>query len=57
MAIISVFCFLLKIFRYLDTIVVKHNKILDLVGLNGKNKYNCLFLFFGEAFDPSPKIN
>ena len=56
MAIISVFCFL-KIFRYLDTIVVKHNKILDLVGLNGKNKYNCLFLFFCEAFDPSPKIN
>jgi hypothetical protein len=36
----------LKIFRYLDTIVIKHiNKILDLAGLHGKNKYNCFVLF------------
>jgi hypothetical protein len=30
--------------QYLDTIVIKHNKILDLVGLHGKNKYNCFLL-------------
>ena len=44
-SIINVLCFL-KIFRYLDTIVIKHiNKILDLVGLHGENKYNCFVLW------------
>ena len=64
-SIINVLCFL-KIFRYLDNIVIKHNKILDLVGfsMHGKNKYNCFVLWtrsflclgFGEAFDPSPLV-
>jgi hypothetical protein len=56
---------LLKIFRYLDTIVIKLlNKILNLVGLHGKNKYNCFALWtrlflclgFGEAFDPKSLV-
>jgi hypothetical protein len=39
LSIINVLCFL-KIFRYLDTIVIKHiNNILDLVGLHAKNRH------------------
>ena len=37
-------CFI-KIFRYLDTIVIKHNKILDFVGFHGRNRYNCFVLY------------
>ena len=48
-AIISVF-FFLKIFHYLDIFVMKHNEILDLVGLHGKNKYNCFVSFRFVSF-------
>ena len=34
-----------EIFHYLDTIVITHNKIVDLVSSLGKNKYNNVFNF------------
>jgi hypothetical protein len=60
-SIINVLWFL-KIFRYLDTIVIKHiNKILDLVGLHGKNKYNCFVLWTRSllclGFGKVPKLS
>ena len=44
------------IFHYLDTIVINHNKILERVGLNDENKYNCFVLFcFVDTFISFPR--